>query len=139
MPAQSVNTLSRNRLLKLDRAALHADMREFRFARFGPGWAVGLEDLFSGHRTVGVFAAESDCVLLFLPFGQVERLERDRPELVMRLLRLLGKMVATQFTRTKERLSHVMDAMTTSHTRQEASNFTSRRMLRHVQNLAGRL
>ena len=104
MPAQSVNTLSRNRLLKLDRAALHADMREFRFARFGPGWAVGLEDLFSGHRTVGVFAAESDCVLLFLPFGRVERLERDRPELVMRLLRLLGKMVATQFTRTKERL-----------------------------------
>jgi len=138
-PAQSLTTISKNRMLKLDRQALQGNMREFRFARFGPGGVVGLDDFFTGFRSVGVFEAETDVVAHFLPYAVIEKLEKERPELIMHLLRILGRLLASQFNRTKERLSHVMDAMTTVNTRKDNENLPSRRTMRLVRNLAGRM
>ena len=138
-PAQSLTTKSKNRLLKLDRQSLHGNMREFRFSRFGAGWCIGLEDYFSGHRAVGVFEAEADCTLYFLPYPTLARLQRERPELVMHLLLLLGRLTAAQFSRTKERLSHVVDAMATTHSRKDAEALPSRRTMRLIQTLASRM
>lgn len=138
-PSQSMTTISKNRLLKLDRQSLHANMREFRFARFGPGGVVGLEDFFTGYRSVGVFEAETDVVVHFLPYSMVEKLQTERPELIMHLLKVLGRLVTNQFNRTKERLSHVMDAMTTINTRKDNENLPSRRTMRLVRTLANRI
>jgi hypothetical protein len=103
-PQQSITTVSRTRLLKQNRSSLHTNMREFRFARFGAGWCVGLEDWFTGLRTVGVFEAETDCLVFFLPFKVMQVLEKERPALIMHLLHLLGRLMASQFNRTKVKL-----------------------------------
>lgn len=50
-------------MLKNDRMAAQMHMREFRFSRFGPGWCVGLEDLFTQYRSVGMYKAETNCVV----------------------------------------------------------------------------
>ena len=120
-----------------DRAALHSNMREFQFARFGPGWCIGLEDAFTGMRSVGKFEAETDCVVYFLSFREIETLKETQPKVVMQLFHLLGRLMSSQYNRTKERLSHVVDAMSTKNTRKNKG--FSRRNQRLAAALAGGL
>ena len=137
-PQQSLKTKSALRLFKqgVNRQALHSHMREFQFARFGPGWCIGLEDVFTGMRSVGKFEAETDCVVLFLPFNKLEYLKQHEPKAVLELFHLLGRLLSSQHNRTKERLSHVMDAMSARKVQRRSVN---RRTLRLAYMLGGEL
>ena len=135
-PQQSLNTKSALRMFKqgVNRQAFQSQMREFQFARFGPGWCIGLEDVFTGMRSVGKFEAETDCVVLFLPFNKLEFLKQHEPKAVLELFHLLGRLLSSQHNRTKERLSHVMDAMSARKVQRKNVN---RRTLRLAYMLGG--
>ena len=128
-PQQTLTFRSKNMLLKRDRAMLQGQLRHFQLARFGPGWCIGCDDLFSGYATIGVFLAETECKVHFVSFRRIQDLKRNNPELVLELYSLLGRLVSRQLNRTKERLSHTTDALYTSNTRRTLMTRETRRAL----------
>ena len=90
-PDQSINKRSLTRKLKSERISLQGGLRHFRLARYGPGWCVGFEDLLTGYQSIGVFKAETVCVVHYIPYTSVMALREAKPELILDLYTLLGR------------------------------------------------
>lgn len=90
-PDQSINKRSLTRKLKGERISLQGGLRHFRLARYGPGWCVGFEDLLTGYQSIGVFKAETVCVVHYIPYTSVMALREAKPELILDLYTLLGR------------------------------------------------
>jgi CRP-like cAMP-binding protein len=87
--------------------------RTFRLMRLGPGWVIGAEEITSGYRSIGIFCADSPCVLHFLSFAAIKRAEKQDPMLVLTLFKLLGRLISERYDRSKEQLSNMMDTVYT--------------------------
>jgi CRP-like cAMP-binding protein len=66
----------------------------FRLARIGPGWVVGMVECVSGLRNPGAHVAVSRCRLHHLPKHKLEEIEKENPELVLKLYKLLAHLMA---------------------------------------------
>jgi len=66
--------------------------QNFRLARVGPGWVVGMIEECSGLRRSGVYVSVNCCRLHHLPYESMKEIESSDPRLMMNLYKLMSSV-----------------------------------------------
>ncbi|CAB9515416.1 solute carrier family 26 [Seminavis robusta] len=66
--------------------------QNFRLARIGPGWVVGMIEECSGMRRAGVYVCDSPCRLHHLQYDSMKHIEQSDPKLMMNLYKLMSNV-----------------------------------------------
>jgi len=98
---------------KIQRMQQRIQNRTFRLTRLGPGWILGAHELLSGFRSIGLYRAETETVVHYMPFSSIKVIEKQNPALGFELHYLLGKVITESSDRDKEQLSNLMDMIFT--------------------------
>jgi MFS superfamily sulfate permease-like transporter/CRP-like cAMP-binding protein len=111
-PNQSTDGRRRASQRPTSRGSNHAvHCRNFRLTRLGPGQVIGALELTSGYRSMGLWEAATDCILHYLPFTVLVRLEKEDPVMLLRVHKLLGRIVADRYDKTKEHVTGLVDSI----------------------------
>lgn len=92
--------------------AAEKDTQSFRLARIGPGWVAGTLEAVSGLRRPGEYVAVTHCRLHHLPYSKVEDIEKENPQLILDLYKLLSYLMARRQERTIGQLATLHSIMT---------------------------
>ncbi|CAB9515417.1 solute carrier family 26 [Seminavis robusta] len=66
--------------------------QNFRLARIGPGWVVGMIEECSGMRRAGVYVCDSPCRVHHLQYDSMKHIEQSDPKLMMNLYKLMSNV-----------------------------------------------
>ena len=87
--------------------------REFRLARYGPGYVVGYLEYITGLPSPGHILAVTNCRLHFLPFEFMDDIEIESPLVLMHLYKLLARIIASRYDSATEQLSILRNIIST--------------------------
>jgi len=68
--------------------------QNFRLARIGAGWIVGMTEAVCGIESPGVHIAVTHCQLHHLPYSRINEMEKEKPAMVLNLYKLLSRLMA---------------------------------------------
>ena len=105
----------------------HSRSLAFRLTQLGPGSLIGVEELATRVRSVGVFAASGDdCLLHRITFKDIDDLISEDPLLGVSIFRFVSAVLADDASNLKARLSTTVDAFYSKPLRQPMSRRTLR-------------
>ena len=84
----------------------------FRLARIGPGWVVGIIEGLAGLRNPGIHIAVTPCRLHYLSHKSLEEIEQQKPALALCLYKLISRLMARRQEMTIEQLATLHSIMT---------------------------